>query len=154
VAERRRYTKRQKAVAVTAAIASSTMAASEQTGIPRKTIAYWMDAPEFAALRQKTRDDLARGFELLAHRSQEVLMSKVADMEPRDLTVLLGVATDKSQLLAGHATERVESKDITDVFDDHEKRAIVAGAVRYLEGAGSTEGPGVAQETAVEDAGA
>jgi hypothetical protein len=45
--------------AILAADASSLTAASEATGIPRKTIAYWMDRPEFAELRQNAREGMA-----------------------------------------------------------------------------------------------
>jgi transposase-like protein len=154
--ERRRYTKRQKVAAVTAALASSVTAAAEQQGIPRKTVAYWLDSEEFADLRQKTREDLAAEMQMLAHLAASKLANAIVNgqVEPRDLIVALGVTTDKSQLLAGHATERVESKDLTDVFDDHEKRAIVQGAIRYLEGDGPREGEEVGEDAAVEAGGA
>lgn len=120
----RRYTKREKANAVMAAEATSMTAVSEVTGIPVTTIDYWMDLPEFVSLRNKTRDDLADGFRLLAHRAQAILVTKLPDMEPRDLTVLLGVATDKAQLLSGAATIRTERRDLTDSLNDHEKEVL------------------------------
>ena len=63
---RRRYTKAEKAAAIVAAEASNTLAASEQTGIPRKTIEYWLDNPEFAKLRQNAREAIAEEAQVVA----------------------------------------------------------------------------------------
>lgn len=124
MAERRRYTKRQKAAAVVNAELSSTMAAAVATGIPRTTIAYWLDRPEFVGLRQKTRDEMAAGFKVLAHEAQDRLQALIPSMEPKDLITLLGVATDKAQLLDGQATARTERRDLADEFNDHERQAL------------------------------
>lgn len=124
MAERRRYTKAQKANAVMAAEATSMTAVAEATGIPLTTLDYWMDQPEFVALRTKTREELAEGFMVLAHKSQAALIKLVPTMEARDLTVLLGVATDKAQLLSGAATNRTEHRDLTDDLNDHEKETL------------------------------
>lgn len=126
MAERRRYTKRQKAAAVVTAELSSTMAAAEATGIPRTTIAYWLDDPAFVTLRQKTRQDAAEGFDILMHMAQGRLRELIPTMEARDLTILLGVATEKAQLLAGQPTSRTETRALTDGLDDHEKAALRA----------------------------
>jgi hypothetical protein len=154
VPEHRRYTKRQKVSAVTAALATSVKAAADSQDIPRKTLSYWMDAPEFATLRQKTREELAEGSIILANLAQSELARKVraGEVEPRDLAVIYGIAIDKGQLLSGAATHRIETKDLTDGFDDHETRAIVEGARKYLEGSEPAEGEGVAAPAAVEGA--
>lgn len=123
-ATRRRYTRKQKTTAVLAAVASNVEAAAKQTGIPRTTIDYWLERPEFVELRRKTSQEHADGFRVLAAMAMERLMTLLPTMEPRDLTVLLGVATDKGQLLAGHATERTETRDLSDQFDDHEKEVL------------------------------
>jgi hypothetical protein len=128
-ATRRRYTRKQKTTAVLAAVASSTEAAAEQTGIPRTTNAYWMERPEFVELRQKTRAEHAEGFRVLAAMAMDRLVQLLPTMEPRDLTVLLGVATDKGQLLGGEATERTETRDISSNLDDHE-REVLNDAIR------------------------
>lgn len=119
----RRYTQRQKATAVMAATVTNVTAAAESQGIPEATVRYWMDRPEFAHLRAKTREDAAKGFTVLMHLAQARLTELVPTMEPRDLTVLLGVATDKAQLLSGGPTDRTETRDITD-FDDHESEIL------------------------------
>ena len=124
MATRRRYTKREKASAVMTALASSTQAASEAKGIPRKTIAYWLESEEFAELRQKTQEERADGMRTLALLAAARLAALIPTMEARDLIVLMGVATEKGQLLGGQATERTEHRDITDGLDDHERAAL------------------------------
>lgn len=128
------------------------MAAAETMGIPRTTIAYWLDSPEFVALRQKTREDLAEEMSTLAHLFATKLSERVDELEPRDLVVALGIVTDKAQLLAGGATERLEHREL-DEFTDHETRALVEGARRYLAGTESAEGTPLAESPAVEGAG-
>lgn len=146
MAERRRYTKREKANAVIAAEASSMTAVSEATGIPITTIDYWMDQPEFVELRKKTRDDLAEGFMVLAHKAQAALQKLIPTMEARDLTVLLGVATDKAQLLSGAATVRTERRDLTDILPDGEREALAAAVDGWLATERTAEGAGVPAE--------
>lgn len=119
---RRRYTKADKATAIIAAEMSNPSAASESTGVPISTLRYWMDDPKFADLRQKTRDEAATGFRVLMHAAQERLFALIPQMEPRDLTILLGVAADKSQLLVGEATSRTESKALTDDLTPEERQ--------------------------------
>jgi transposase-like protein len=132
MSERRRYTKRQKATAVIAAEMSSVAAAAEQSGIPRKTLAYWLDAPEFAALRQKTREQMAEGMATIVHLAQARIVAEIeaGRFEPRDLVTLLGVATDKGQLLAGQATARTET--VTASLSDHERDQLKAVIQRAL----------------------
>jgi len=135
MAERRRYSRKTKASAVIAAEMSSVMAAAEATGIPRKTLEYWVESPEFATLRQKSRDDLASGSIVLAHLAQAELQRKVlaGEVEPRDLAVIYGIAIDKGQLLTGQATQRLENRDLTAGFDDHEREALSLVLKRAIE---------------------
>lgn len=107
-----------------AASASSVMAASQQTGIPRKTIEYWLDKPEFATLRQKSQEDMAEQFRVAAQMALARLIDLIPTMKAHDLVILAGVATEKGQLLSGHATSRTENVSITDGLDDHEKAAL------------------------------
>lgn len=110
--------------AVAIAEVNGAEAASEATGIPRTTIAYWLDRPEFVELRQKTREEMRDGFRVIVHKAQERLEALVPIMEPRDLTILLGVATDKGLLLAGDATTRTETRTWTDDLNDTEKQRL------------------------------
>lgn len=108
--------------AVTAAAASSVLAAAEQSGIPESTLRYWLDKPEFAELRDKTREEAGKGWEVIQHLALARLRDLIPTMEARDLTILAGLAVDKSQLLTGQATSRHET--ITEGWDDHEKVAL------------------------------
>ena len=121
---RRRYTRKQKAIAVLAAANATVAAASEQTGVPESTIRYWFDKPEFAELRAKTDQERADGFRLLALAAANRLAELVPTMEPKDLVILMGVATDKAQLVSGGATSRTENRSITDGMDDHERETL------------------------------
>lgn len=121
---RRRYTNAQRAQAVAEAEVNGLTRASEKTGIPLTTIDYWLDKPEFVELRSKTREEMRDGFRVLVHKAQERLEALVPTMEPRDLTILLGVATDKGLLLAGDATSRSETRTWTDDLNDDEKQRL------------------------------
>jgi hypothetical protein len=124
MAQRRRYTQQERAEFVAEATINGTEAAAGRTGIPESTGRYGLDKPEFAELRAKTRDEMRDGFKVLVHRVQEALMGRVGEMEPRDLTILLGVATDKTLLMSGDATGRTETRSLASGLDDHERAAL------------------------------
>lgn len=126
MAERRRYTKKQKASAVALATTINPFAASQETGIPRTTILGWMEKPEYDILRQKTRDEMADGFKLLANLALSRLLKQIEDddVDPRDVAVAMGIATEKFLLLRGEATARTEHRQWTDELDDDEKRKL------------------------------
>jgi transposase-like protein len=121
---RRRYTKAEKATAIIAAELVNVTAASEQTGVPMRTLRYWLDDPKYADLRNKTREEAAAGFSVLVHMAQARLTELVPEMEPRDLTILLGVAAEKAQLFGGGPTSRTETRTLVDDLDDDEKRRL------------------------------
>lgn len=142
---RRRYTRAQKVTAVLAADATSTLAAAEASGIPRKTIAYWLDQPEFATLRQNAREKLAEEAQVVARLAWQKLGQAIANgqLDGRDLVTAAGMAIDKSQLLNGGATARTEARDITGTLTDAELAAIVREADALASGgasAGATAG--------------
>jgi hypothetical protein len=146
MAEHRRYTKREKVSAVASAMASSTLAAAQATGVPESTLRYWMESEEFAKLREKTREQIAEGSMVLATLAQAELTRKVqaGEVEPRDLAVIYGIAIDKAQLLAGMATARTETRTLTDGLDDHEKqllRDLIDGATAESAEAGAGSDP-------------
>ena len=120
----RRYTRRQKATAVIAADVVNVSAAAEQTGIPRSTIRRWMDDPDLADLRQKTREDLAAEARVLQQLAAEQIRRRLPEYEPRDLNALYGIMAEKAQLLSGQATGRLETLALTDGMDDHERAAL------------------------------
>src|ERR1035437_1349681 len=133
MAERRRYTKSQKMAAVIAAEFTTPEAAAEGLGIPPSTVYYWFDQPEFVELRKKTREDMSAETAALAHKVLGVITAKLPDYEPRDLNTLYGILVDKSQLLTGEATARLENRDLTNGLDDHEKEAMADLLKRAIE---------------------
>lgn len=130
--KRRRYTKRQKVTAIIAADMTSTKAVARESGVPESTLRYWMDDPTFAPYRAKTREDLAEGALALAQETLAKIRERLPEFEPRDLTILLGVLTDKAQLLTGHATERTEHRDITDTLSPEAVDALADDVDEWL----------------------
>ena len=132
----RRYTRRQKATAVVQASLGSVAGASEQLGIPERTIAYWLDHPDFAELRAKTREEIAAGSVVLAQLAQDALAKKIraGEVEPRDLAVIYGIAIDKGQLLAGGATSRSETRDLTARLDESQAAQLMNDIDEWLAG--------------------
>jgi transposase-like protein len=124
--KRRRYSKVEKVAAIVAAEASSTLAAAEESGVPRSTLRYWLDDPKFAEYRHNAREAMAEEARVVARLAWRGLAQAIlaGKLEPRDLITAAGMGTDKTQLLSGGATERVEARDLTDDFDDHEKAAL------------------------------
>lgn len=144
MAVRRRYTKRQKMTAVLAADMTSQEAAAEATGIPRKTLAYWMDDPEFADLRHNAREKMADETLTVARLAWGKLAERIksGDIETRDLVLATGMATDKAQLLNGGATARSENRDISGTISDAELTA----AIREAEDLTRGSRPGTPEE--------
>src|SRR5688500_17942752 len=126
----RRYTKAQKAEAVATATMTSAEAASDTLGIPQNTIRYWLDKPEFAELRTKTRDAVADEFwTAIQIGLEEVANGLRGDAPFRDKAVALGILYDKHALLTGGATGRTESRDLTGTISDGD----IIAAVREAE---------------------
>lgn len=118
----RRYTKRQKATTVIAAEMSTVAAAAEAHGIPRTTLIHWMDDPEMVELRQKTRDERAQAASAMSMLVLSEIKRRLPEFEPRDLSSLYGILTEKGQLLGGEATSRTENlRLITGGLADEER---------------------------------
>lgn len=116
--------------AVVAADMTSVEGAAEATGIPRTTLAYWMDDPEFVELRQNAREKMADETLTVARLAWGKLAERIkaGDIETRDLVLATGMATDKAQLLNGGATARSENRDITGTISDAELTAAIREA--------------------------
>lgn len=122
-----------------AATLSSVEAAAQKTGIPRTTINYWLDKPEFVALRQKTRDDVAeRMWATIQLGVEEVAKGLMGDAPLRDKATAVGILYDKHALLTGGATGRTESRELNDLPDSAYVEAI-REARRITSGAGPDE---------------
>lgn len=132
MAERQRYTRKKKVAAVMAAAASSTLAAAEAHGIPESTLRSWLDKPEFAKLRDQTREDLAEEMKGLAHLATARLAELIGQMKPGDLVLTATMGTNFGELLTGGATSRTESRDLTDNLDDHEREKLRDAIDRIL----------------------
>lgn len=127
-----------------AAELTSTEAAAEQAGIPRTTLVYWMDQPEFVELRHNAREKMADETLTVARLAWGKLAERIrsGDIETRDLVMATGMATDKAQLLNGGATTRTEARDITGTITDAELSAAIREAERLMAaGPGRTEAP-------------
>ena len=129
---RRKYTRREKMTAVVAAELTSVEAAAEAAGIPRTTLVYWMDRPEFVALRHNAREYMADETLVVARLAWGKLAERIrsGDIDTRDLVLATGMATDKAQLLNGGATARSEQRDITGTISDAELAAAIREAER------------------------
>ena len=123
---RRRYSVAEKDAAVAEAARTSILAASQKLGIPERTVGYWYDSPEFADVRDKTKDQLAAGSVAMAILAQGELVRRIRSGKLSDqaLVAAYGVGIDKAQLLSGAATTRTESRSLVDGMDDHEREAL------------------------------
>jgi fructose-specific component phosphotransferase system IIB-like protein len=108
---RRIYTDAEKLQAVMAAEVLGAAAVRKSQGIPKRTL------PKYQKHTEKSLDDIADGFKVIMAMAQEALISQIPNMGGRDLTILLGVSTDKHQLLTGKATNRTESRALTGMTD-------------------------------------
>ena len=63
----------------------------------------------------------------------DAIQQRLGEFEPRDLVILYGVMTDKSELLTGNATGRTEVVSITEGFDDHERQTLHDAIAAELE---------------------
>lgn len=122
--QHRSYTNVERMEAVAAATVHGAKPIAAKTGIPRRTISYWLTSPEFAELRQRTKAEMHDGFAILVSAAQERLAYLIPTMDARDLITLMGVATDKKLLLSGDATSRSEHRSLSDELDDHERAAL------------------------------
>jgi hypothetical protein len=91
-----------------------------------------MDDPELAAIRTKTREDLADEIKTVAHLAWQRVGQALAagQIEPRDAIFAAEKATSLQILMSGGATARSEVRDITGTLAD----ADIANAVRTAEG--------------------
>lgn len=133
------------------ALNSSTKAAADRAGINESTVRYWLDDPQFATLRDKSRDAVAAEFwTAIQVGIREVTKGlQDADTGLRDKAVALGVIYDKHALLTGGATNRSESRDITGTLAD----ADIAEAIRAAERLVAAGESGTAETPAGETAG-
>jgi len=140
VTERRRYTKRQKLRVVGMAVVEGTTAAAEHAGVPESTLRYWMDRPEFAALRDKTRDQVAdEMWATIQVGIKAVAEGLSSDAPLRDKATAVGILYDKFALLTGAATSRMEARDISGTLSDIDILDALREAQHLATGGGASE---------------
>ena len=122
----RRYPKATKSAAMILAEQTSTNAAAEQMGIPEATVRYWMEQPEFAEIRERAREGWSDEVLVVARRAWEIIANRLNGMSDKDLIDVADMASDKAQLLSGEATDRSETRTLTDILpqDDVSRKAL------------------------------
>lgn len=137
-----------KATAVARTLVKGSKIASEETGVPRRTIAGWVKSPAFADLRQRARDEIAEEMWV----GVQVAVKEVVDglTNPRtplrDKAQALGVLYDRYALLMGSATVRTETRDITGTLSDAELDAAIREAQLLVRGEAVAAPEGAAPE--------
>jgi hypothetical protein len=59
---------------------------------------------------------------------------RAGKLDPDQLLLAVGIATDKATLLSGGATSRTETRDLTAALNDHERDALADAIDSWLEG--------------------
>jgi hypothetical protein len=139
MAERRRYTARQRAKAAGIGAVEGVTEAERQTGIPKETIQYWLTKPEFAQLRTTARETVVDQFWVgIQVGLEQVVAGFKGDAPLKDKASALGTLYDRHALLTGGATGRTESRDLTGTISDSELSAAIREAEQITTGGGST----------------
>ena len=137
MAERRRYTARTRAKAVGIAMVDGVTAAERVTGIPKQTIDYWMDKPEFGHLRTTAREVVAEEMWVgIQVGVKELVAGLKGDAPLHHTSAAFQALADRFALLTGGATSRTESRELNDLPDSAYVNAIVSA--RHLVGDGGT----------------
>jgi hypothetical protein len=123
VAERRQYTKRQRAEVVGNAEAIGIRPAARKAHVPESTVRRWRESPELAQMRAEKREvvaaDVWAAFQMGVRRVMELL--PITD-DLQKVATAAGIIYDKYALISGGATSRSESRDLPMDFDDHEAK--------------------------------
>lgn len=144
---RRRYDAKTRAETVGIAIVEGVTAAERQTGIPKQTIDYWVNKPEFGHLRTTAREQLVDQFWVgIQVGLEQVVAGLKSDAPLKDKAAALGTLYDRHALLTGGATGRTESRDITGTLADSDVIDALRAAQQAATGSGaSQEDPGPAE---------
>ena len=118
MAERRRYDQKTRAKAVGIAVVEGVTEAERQTGIPKQTIDYWLDKPEFGQLRTTAREVVVESFWVGIQIGARVLVEGMQSDAPLNHKAdAFRSLADRYLLLNGEATARSEHRDISDPDD-------------------------------------
>lgn len=121
----RRYTAREKAQAVGIAVVDGQTIAQERTGIPKTTIDYWLNKPEFVPLRTTARAVVVEEFWVGIQVGLRAVIEGLREDAPvHQKAEALKIIADRYALLSGEATERTETRLLPDDFGDGEAEAV------------------------------
>ncbi len=116
--ERRRYSARTKAKAVGIAVVEGVTEAERITGIPKQTIDYWMDKPEFGHLRTTAREVVAGEMWVGIQVGVKALVDGLnGDAPLHHKAAAFQALADRFALLTGGATARTENRELNDLPD-------------------------------------
>ena len=125
MAERRKYTARTRAKAVGIAVVEGVTAAERATGIPKQTIDYWMDKPEFGHLRTTAREVVAQQMWIgIQVGVQQLVEGLKGDAPLHHKASAFQALADRFALLTGDATSRTESRELHALPDSSYVEAI------------------------------
>ena len=107
-------------------------------GMHYQTLSRWARAiqnPPPHELVQEKKEDFLQQLQAIKGLAANKIMDRIEDFEPRDLTGLLKISAELSQLLSGEPTSRVESvKRILEQLPESEYDAVVAEAQAIVDG--------------------
>lgn len=107
------------------AVLDGSTEASRRTGIPETTINSWMHTPEFAELRDRTKEQVAAEWWAgVQHGFRRVIEAFDQEADVQKKATAAAIMFDKVALLRGEATARTESRSLTDGLNDHEKQKL------------------------------
>lgn len=116
--------------AVALSLVHGVEAASEETGVPERTILDWRNSPEFAELRSRTREAASDELWAIVQKGFRRVEELIPDSdEIQKVAIATAIVADKMLLLRGEATDRYETKDLTSGLNDHE-REVLGDAIR------------------------
>lgn len=106
------------ALAVLAANGGNALRTAQQTGVPRQTLQRWASGeavtPETEAACERAKCDLAEGVEEVLWGALDALAGKVTEMNGRDLSIAVGILSEKLLLLRGQPTVIQREVDLPD----------------------------------------
>lgn len=133
----RRYTAKERARAVGIAAVEGVTAAERDTGIPKTTIQYWTEKPEFVHLRTTARETVIEQLWIGIQVGIEALTAGLqGDAPVNHKAAAFQALAERYALLNGEATTRSENRELHDKSDDEllagvrEADRIIAGAAR------------------------
>jgi hypothetical protein len=107
------------------AVVDGVTRAQEVTGIPKTTIDYWLDKPEFVQLRTTAREAVIEQLWVGIQVGVEVLTAGLKGDAPLNhKAAAFDSLTERYALLNGEATVRTETADLTAGYDDHERATL------------------------------